>query len=233
MTQSMKLLNDDSKYWNASEESLLLVNSRITDKMRVLEIGPGAYPFRRADIYCDYKDWGSVDVGKLVLCDSSMEKLPFYDKEFDFVYCRHVLEDMTNPVFLCSEMSRVAKAGYLETPSPMAEFIRGVDGGSPSWRGYHHHRYLCWNNENVIYFLAKYPCIEYIQIEAEEKVIAYLKRGARFWNTYYFWSDKIECKYLQHDIDYNVVSDYSNILLSAFNSSVNSSNKFMRAAKDL
>jgi ubiquinone/menaquinone biosynthesis C-methylase UbiE len=47
--------------------------------------------------------------------------LPYEDKEFDFVYCRHVLEDLIYPFRVIKEMQRVAKAGYIETPSPMAE----------------------------------------------------------------------------------------------------------------
>jgi hypothetical protein len=43
----------------------------------------------------------------------------------------HMLEDMYNPFPICAEMSRVAKAGYVETPSPVAELCRGVDGDKP------------------------------------------------------------------------------------------------------
>jgi hypothetical protein len=59
--------------------------------------------------------------------DPISEKLPFADKEFDFVYSRHVLEDSWNPFALCEEMSRVGKSGYIETPSPIVELGRGVD----------------------------------------------------------------------------------------------------------
>ncbi|UCE39033.1 MAG: methyltransferase domain-containing protein, partial [Thermoplasmata archaeon] len=47
-----------------------------------------------------------------------IENLPFKDKEFDFVYCSHVLEHVVNPEKACNELMRVAKRGYIETPTP-------------------------------------------------------------------------------------------------------------------
>jgi hypothetical protein len=37
-------------------------------------------------------------------------------KILDVAICRHTLEDIANPVFLCRELSRVSRAGYVETP---------------------------------------------------------------------------------------------------------------------
>ena len=47
----------------------------------------------------------------------SIENLPFADSEFDFVYCSHVLEHVDNPEAACRELMRVAKRGYIETPT--------------------------------------------------------------------------------------------------------------------
>lgn len=52
-----------------------------------------------------------------VQLDVTREKLPFKDNEFDFCLCTHTLEDLYNPFLLIEEMSRVAKEGYLATPS--------------------------------------------------------------------------------------------------------------------
>lgn len=43
--------------------------------------------------------------------------MPFADKEFDFVYCSHVLEHTHNPEKACKELMRIAKRGYIETPT--------------------------------------------------------------------------------------------------------------------
>ncbi len=52
-----------------------------------------------------------------VKVDICREKLPFKDKEFDFCFCTHTLEDLYNPFLVIGEMSRVAKRGYIATPS--------------------------------------------------------------------------------------------------------------------
>lgn len=54
----------------------------------------------------------------------SVEQMPFKDKEFDFVYCSHVLEHVVDPIRACRELMRVARRGYIETPTP--ERISGL-----------------------------------------------------------------------------------------------------------
>lgn len=70
----------------------------------------------------------------------AVERLPFADKQFDFVVCRHTLEDLKDPIRVCHEMMRVAKAGYLETPHRVYESTKGVE--RPWWCGHYHHRWL-------------------------------------------------------------------------------------------
>lgn len=97
----------------------------------VLEIGSGGSPRKRTDVMTDrfYND----DIGHrqgqeiykdkrpLIIADG--ERLPFKNKAFDYVYCVHVLEHTDNPAAFLEEMSRVAKAGYLECPNPALEKI--------------------------------------------------------------------------------------------------------------
>jgi len=94
---------------------------------KVLDIGSGNVPFHRAthlaDLAVDDDQYGRAGVpfkhveGKPVYrCD--IEQLPFGDKEFDFVYCSHVLEHVHHPERACRELMRVARRGYIETPSP-------------------------------------------------------------------------------------------------------------------
>jgi SAM-dependent methyltransferase len=44
------------------------------------------------------------------------EELPFKDKSFDFVIASHVLEHTDNPEKFLTELMRVGRAGYIETP---------------------------------------------------------------------------------------------------------------------
>ena len=43
------------------------------------------------------------------------------DGFFDFAICSHTLEDVCDPVWVCEELARVAKAGYIEVPSRLEE----------------------------------------------------------------------------------------------------------------
>jgi hypothetical protein len=154
------------------------------------------------------------------------DPLPFADKSFDFVYCRHTVEDMHNPFLLCSEMQRVAKAGYVETPSPISELCRGIDGGSPSWRGYVHHRYFVWENAGVLNFIAKYPMVEYLELEFDADLLALLRAGPKYWNSYFLWRDTLPVKHLQHDVDYTLQKDYGATLANAVRQSVAATDRF-------
>jgi len=56
------------------------------------------------------------------ICDHT--PWPYPDKFFDFAVCSHVLEDIRDPIWVVSEMTRVSKAGYVETPSAVASCSR-------------------------------------------------------------------------------------------------------------
>lgn len=71
------------------------------------------------------------------ICDR--EPFPFADDAIDFVVCAHTLEDVRDPVWVCQEMSRVARAGYVEVPSRREEQSIGVEG---AYAGRGHHRWL-------------------------------------------------------------------------------------------
>jgi len=67
---------------------------------------------------------------------------PFPDKFFDFATCSHVLEDVRDPIWVLSELSRVARAGYLETPKPEEELLTWQKGVRPGTIGLAHHRWF-------------------------------------------------------------------------------------------
>ena len=85
--------------------------------------------------------------------DICAEPLPFPDKSFDFVICRHTLEDIRDPIAVCREMNRVARAGYIETPSRVYESTKGVE--RLWWCGHYHHRWLVEVSESRIVFQFK------------------------------------------------------------------------------
>jgi hypothetical protein len=126
---------------------------RLPGDATLLDVGGWAAPLERADWVIDLLPYetrglyGTSDPARerftaetwvrRDICDR--EPWPFADGQLDFVVCAQTLEDVRDPVFVCSEMARVAKAGYLETPSWRAELRYGVNG---PWTGYSHHRWL-------------------------------------------------------------------------------------------
>ena len=98
----------------------------IKDTDKVLDIGSGHLPFplatHLADISIDNAYIGRAGApfkyvdGKPVY-ECNIEHTPFEDKEFDFVYCSHVLEHVQNPEAACQELMRIGKRGYIECPS--------------------------------------------------------------------------------------------------------------------
>ncbi|MEE3717828.1 methyltransferase domain-containing protein [Tumidithrix elongata RA019] len=186
-------------------------------KPLVVEIGPGYSPFPPATEFIDWKD-GQLSISDIrVHClDINKDRLPYEDKSVDFIYCRHVLEDIYNPLWVCEEMARVAKAGYIETPSPLAECSRGVDADSPNWRGYVHHRYVVWVHDGKLTFLPKYPIIEHFNLmEVEDEIIELLNSSPLYWNTYFFWNDSFEVNFLQSDQDFNFPKSYQEWLMES------------------
>jgi hypothetical protein len=64
-----------------------------------------------------------------------------------------LLEDVRDPIWVCAELQRVAKAGYIEVPSRILEKCLGVE--NPTYAGYVHHRWLVDISGNRIAFFMK------------------------------------------------------------------------------
>lgn len=88
------------------------------------------------------------------ICDR--QPFPFANKAIDFVICSQTLEDLRDPLWVCSEMIRVGKRGHIEVPSRLAESSRGVE---PHQVGWSHHRWLIDIVGNHVFFTMKYHMI--------------------------------------------------------------------------
>lgn len=220
---SSALTDQDKKFWPPIPQVVAYVANQIPAGAKVLEVGPGDVPFSRATHWVDFV--ARPNLPNVSVADLSSDPLPFADKEFQFCYARHVLEDMHDPFPLIKEMQRVAHAGYIEMPSPIAELTRGVDGSSPPYRGYHHHRFMGWMHEAEFRLISKYPFVEYLRFH-EDRQTGWLREGPKYWNTYYLWKDKINWVHRQNTLDYLLPRDYSSILNGAMESAKRSVDVF-------
>ena len=137
----------------------------------VLDVGGAMKPFNRADWIMDalpYEERGALgSIGDgaerfsretWVMRDfCSREPWPFEDKQVDFVICSHTLEDVRDPIWMCSEFDRIAKAGYIEVPSRLEEQTYGFQG---PWTGWSHHRWLIDVDAGEITFVHKSSVVE-------------------------------------------------------------------------
>lgn len=102
---------------------------------KVLEIGPGAAPHPRSDVFLE-KKFNKVDAliqsgyatpvqldKKVVFYDG--KNFPFKDNEFDYIICSHVIEHVPaeDLALFISEMQRVAGKGYIEFPTVFYELV--------------------------------------------------------------------------------------------------------------
>ncbi len=106
----------------------------------VLDVGSGDKPHWRADVLLDrfpgdeHGGQRSGASGARVdrpLFDADAADMPFADKVFDYVICSHVLEHVEHPDAVVAELTRVAKAGYIEVPEAASAKI--VDFPSHLW----------------------------------------------------------------------------------------------------
>ena len=105
----------------------------VTPEMVVLDIGSGTFPNPRADLLCerdlvDNRHRGGLAVvvdRPLVLGDAL--SIPLRDHAVDFVIASHIAEHIDEPVRFCHELARVARSGYIETPSPLFERLFDVE----------------------------------------------------------------------------------------------------------
>ena len=137
----MKLRNPKSRF-----------DISVKRKDRVLEVGGGHDPHPRSNVVVDkYADDNTHRCGDLKVLKNQQfiaadgENLPFKDKEFDYVICCHVLEHVENPVKFLSEQFRVAKRGYIETPSLLGENLFPKES----------HKWILHEYKDVLYLVDK------------------------------------------------------------------------------
>lgn len=159
------------------EANVGAIVARLRPQDVVLDVGGWACPFNRANVVIDaepfetrgyYRTLGlpAAQGGAIEQFDRaswiqrdlcSREPWPLADKSIDFAICSHTLEDLRDPLWVCSELIRVARAGYVEVPSRLAEQSRGWERTEVA--GLSHHRWLIDIEGARISFLMKYHLI--------------------------------------------------------------------------
>ena len=87
---------------------------------KILDIGCGYRPNKYATVISDIQDFSNLYKDKDFVKIKD-KKLPFKDKEFDFVIASHVIEHVEDFEFFISELERISSRGYIELPTRLGD----------------------------------------------------------------------------------------------------------------
>ena len=102
--------------------SLSTVNKKLKKEKdwNILDLGCGYRANENANVIADVKDFSNYYKDKKFV-KINEKKLPFKDKEFDFVIASHVIEHVNDFEFFIKEIERIAPRGYIELPTRLAD----------------------------------------------------------------------------------------------------------------
>ena len=87
---------------------------------KILDIGCGYSPNKYATVFCDTQDLSKFyKEKKFIKLEGT--KLPFENKEFDFVIASHVMEHVLDIEFFINELERISSNGYIELPTKLED----------------------------------------------------------------------------------------------------------------
>lgn len=171
----------------------------------VLDVGSGGNPYPRANVLLDaYEE--TVERYNLPLIKDRpivfglAERMPFRSKVFDFVIASHVLEHTADPDAFISELMRVGKAGYIETPDGFFERINP----------FRFHRLEVFDKDNQLVIIKKpawkpYPeLVEmYERKMKDSRFLRFLSQHPGPFYVRYYWEDRIDYRVLNPEVDAN------------------------------
>jgi Methyltransferase domain len=193
------------------EPNVHRILSRIGPADVVLDVGGWACPFNRANIVMDAEPFETRGYYRTLGLPASQagpkehftreswiqrdlcgrEPWPLADKSIDFAVCSHTLEDLRDPLWVCAELVRVAKAGYVEVPSRAAEQSRGWE--HPRIAGLSHHRWLIEIEGRRIAFLMKFHLLHADwRCSLPASFLRSLPQAAHV--QWLFWEQQFECE---------------------------------------
>ena len=102
--------------------SLNFVNNTLSknSNWKILDIGCGYSANKNASVIADIQDLSYFYKDKNFIKISG-KKLPFKDKEFDFVIASHVIEHVEDFEFFVKELERISPRGYIELPTRLGD----------------------------------------------------------------------------------------------------------------
>ena len=102
--------------------TLNTINKKLEENpsWKILDLGCGYTANKNATVVADVQDLSNFYKDKKFI-KINEKKLPFKDKEFDFVITSHVIEHVDDLDFFIKEIERISNQGYIELPSKLGD----------------------------------------------------------------------------------------------------------------
>jgi len=157
---------------------------------KVLDIGCGFTAHENANVVCDVQDLSNFYKDKKFV-KLNDKKLPFSDKEFDFVIASHVIEHVEDVRFFIKELERVSSKGYIELPTPLEDNLVFENKNDHIW-------HLEFNDiENKLLIKKKIQYIEpLITVSTAKKLAKFFKQSLIL---ELFWDNSIEFELIENN----------------------------------
>jgi SAM-dependent methyltransferase len=176
-----------------------IIKASLGADMKVIgDFGCGHFANKHANVLVDFAQSDDEQRGGFKVASGSDARTfhdlnlnefpyPFKEKEFDFIICSHVLEHLDDPVRVCAEFSRIAKAGYIEVPHYSADlFIRNNDVI---------HKWLCAHSGGLVFTDRK----AFLKAHPPLPLNIFLRFYLQLTNIQVAWRDRIEADYSTFD----------------------------------
>ena len=114
-------ITQDSKFKLLKRTSINYINKILkNNNNKILDIGCGYTANSNATTIADVQDFSNFYKDRNFVKIEN-KKLPFRDKEFDFVIASHVIEHVEDFQFFIKELERIAHKGYIELPTRLGD----------------------------------------------------------------------------------------------------------------
>ena len=154
----------------------------------ILDIGCGYNANKFAKVICDVQDLSNHYQDKKFI-RLSENKLPFKDKEFDYVILSHVMEHVPNLLEFKDEIVRIAKAGYIELPTKLNDNI--VFGCDEEVYGHKWWFEFDDDNQKLLYTPKKDAIEKFLSVGSVWKFQEFYEDSFLL---QFYWNDNIELK---------------------------------------
>ncbi len=172
----------------------------------ILDVGCGFNANQYAKVICDVQNFSDYYKDKNFV-KLTEKRLPFKDKEFDFVIASHVIEHVEDVDFFIKELQRVSSKGYIELPTKLEDNLVFENKKDHLW-------HMDFDDvESKLLISKKIQYIEPVLTVSTIKKFDEIFRKSLIIELY--WEDKIDYKIVNQD-QYNIKISILSLLRKYF-----------------